>query len=56
LEEIIQANQQKMEKFREQMDKNGQQASASDSNLKKLDYMWDQLMMNKVSYSLCQNI
>jgi hypothetical protein len=37
-----------MEKYREEMDKNGQQAIGS--TLKKLNYMWNQLM-DMVSYS-----
>jgi hypothetical protein len=47
LEEII---QQKMEKFRKEMDKNGQQSIGS--NLSKLDFMWTRLMA-KASYSFC---
>jgi hypothetical protein len=39
LEEII---QQKLEKFREEMDKNGQQEIGSIQQ--KLDYMWSHLM------------
>jgi hypothetical protein len=41
-----------MEKFREEMDKNGQQVMVIGSNLNKVDYMWDQLVV-KVSYSFC---
>jgi hypothetical protein len=49
LEEIIHANQQKMEKLGKEMDGIGQQAIGSNM---KLDYMWNQLVC-KVIYSFC---
>jgi predicted phage tail protein len=46
LEEAIRANQQKMEKFRREMEETGKQAI--DRNQKKLDDIWGQLVI-KVS-------
>jgi hypothetical protein len=48
LEEIIHANQQKMETLPKEMDENGKQAIGS--NQIKLDNVWSLLPLTKVGY------